>query len=314
MIWLSYVEKIKENNVNYIELIQKTINYIDENIQEEISVDILAKIAGFSTYHYYRVFNSFMGLSVMEYVTKRKLQFALFELNNGKKIVDIAMNYGFQTHAGFTKAFKRCFGYPPSLYRIHSPVGLPQKIDLSKLLTNKQGGIVMQPKIIEKSSFKVVGYEFKNNLRNSQHTRDIPAFWSQRGLNDIEWEMNLYSALKPPQHGEYCICINTNMNTDDYSFLLGVGVVNYKLVTDDMYQLEVPSATYAVFTTPLVDETDFVDSILGTWKYILEEWFPNSGYEIDDAKYDFEYYSEHCHSWQYEKINMDIFIPIKSKV
>lgn len=300
--------------MNYIELIQKTIDYIDENIQEEISVDTLAKIAGFSTYHYYRVFSGFVGISVMGYVTKRKLQFALFELNEGKKIVDIAMNYGFETHAGFTKAFKRSFGYPPSLYRIHSPIGVPQKINLSILKTNKMGGVVMQPKIIEKLTFKVVGYEFKNNLKDTLHTRDIPAFWSQRGLSDGASETKLYAALNPPKHGEYCICINSNMYTDDFSYLLGVGVENFDLANGDMYRLEVPTATYAVFTTPSVDKKDFVNSIQGTWKYILEEWFPNSGYEIDDDKYDFEYYDEHCHTWEYEKISMEIYVPIKSKI
>ncbi len=68
-----------------------------------------------------------------------------------------------------------------------------------------------------------------------------------------------------------------------------------------------------VFTTPSVEEQDFVNSIQGTWKYILEEWFPNSGYEIDDAKYDFEFYDEHCHAFEYEKIYMEIYVPIKTK-
>ncbi|HEX2947475.1 MAG TPA: AraC family transcriptional regulator [Clostridia bacterium] len=299
--------------MNYIELIQKTIDYIDENIQDEISVDALARVAGFSTYHYYRVFNSFVGLSVMEYVLRRKLQFALFELNNGKKIIDIAMNYGFETHAGFTKAFKRCFGYPPSLYRVHSPAGIPQRIILENLLANKMGGVVMQPKIIEKPAFKVVGYEFKNNLKNTLHTRDIPAFWAQRGLTDGECETKLYNYLNPPKHGEYCICINADVNTDSFSYLLGVAVDNFDSAREDMYKLEVPEATYAVFTSPAVDENDFVDSIQGTWKYILQEWFPASGYEIDDGKYDFEYYDEHCHTSEYEKISMEIYVPIKPR-
>jgi AraC family transcriptional regulator len=299
--------------MDYVELIQKTIDYIDDNIQEEITVDKLASMAGFSTYHYYRIFSSFVGYSVMEYVTKRKLQFALLELQDGKKIIDVAINFGFETHAGFTKAFKRCLGYPPSLYRLHAPKNLPSKIILSKLITNKTGGIIMEPKIIEKDSFKIVGYEFKNNLKNILHTRDIPAFWSQRGLSDGTCETKLYETLKPPKHGEYCICINTNMETDDFSYLLGVGVDDFKLATDDMYQLEIPSGTYAVFTSTPVDEADFVPSIQGTWKYILEDWFPTSGYEIDDTKYDFEYYDEHCHTWEYKKISMEIYIPIKLK-
>lgn len=300
--------------MDYVKLIQKTIDYIDDNIHEEITVNKLASISGFSTYHYYRVFSSFVGLSVMEYVTKRKLQFALFELQQDKKIIDVAMDYGFETHGGFTKAFKRIFGYPPSLYRLHAPKNLPPKIILSKLIINKTGGIIMEPKIIKRDSFKVVGYEFKNNLKNILHTRDIPAFWSQRGLSDGNCETKLYSALKPTRHGEYCICINTNVDTDDFSYILGVGVEDYELATDDMYKLEIPSATYAVFTTPLVNEEDFVSSIQGTWKYILEEWFPTSGYEIDDTKLDFEYYDERCHPMEYEKITMEIYIPIKPKL
>lgn len=73
--------------MDYIELIQKTIDYIDANKQEEITVDKLAQIEGFSTYHYYRVFSSVVGLSVMEYVEKRKFQSDLYELNNGKRVI-----------------------------------------------------------------------------------------------------------------------------------------------------------------------------------------------------------------------------------
>ncbi|MCM1989477.1 effector binding domain-containing protein [Oceanirhabdus seepicola] len=300
--------------MSYIELIQKTIDYIDVNIKETISVDILASIAGFSTYHYYKVFNSIVGQSVMGYVTKRRLQFAMFEIQNGRKITDVAMDYGYETHAGFTKAFKKCFNYPPSMYRIHSPKRLPPKIDLLKIVTNKTGGIIMQPKIIERSPFKVIGFEFKNNLKDTLHTRDVPAFWSQRGLGNGQCEKKLYATLNPPKHGEYCICINTDMETDEFSYILGVGVDNFDLATDDMYKLELPAATYAVFTTPAVDNNDFVNSIQGTWKYIIEEWFPTSGYEIDEDKFDFEYYDERCHPWEYDKVSMEIQIPVKLKV
>jgi len=297
--------------MSYIELIQKTIDYIDENVREKISIDDLASISGFSKYHFYRVFNSIVGFTVMQYVTKRKLQFALFDLQNDKKIIDVAMKYGFETHAGFTKSFKKSFGYPPHLYRLHAPKSLPQKVDLQKLVLINTGGIIMQPKIIEKKSFKVVGYEFPNNYKNVLHTRDIPAFWSQRGLDDGKSESKLYTTLNPPKHGEYCMCIKTNMETDDFSYFLGVGVDTFNKATEDMSQLEIPSATYAVFTTPEVEKKDFVKSIQGTWKYILEEWFPSSGYEFDDDKFEYEYYDEHCHPWEYDKLSMQIYIPIK---
>lgn len=299
--------------MDYIDLIQNTIDYIDDNIGEKITVDKLAEIAGFSTYHYYRVFHSFIGIPVMEYVTRRKLQYALSELSDNKKIFDIALDLGFETHAGFTKAFKKCFGYTPSFYRLHAPIGFPQKVDLKKIKTNKIGGIVMQPKIINRDSFKIVGYEFKTTLRNNAHSRDIPAFWDQCNIEGKE--AHLYSTQNSPRHGEYGICVNTNMETDEFSYILGIEVTNFNQATDEMCTLEIPTATYAVFTTPTVASNDdsFVSSIKGTWKYILEEWFPNSGYEIDDSKLDFEFYDERCHPWEYEKICMDIYIPIKKR-
>lgn len=136
-------------------LIQQVIDYIDNQIKEEIHPENLAKLIGYSPYHFYRIFQQTTGYTVMDYVQKRKLQFALFELLQGKKIIDIAFEYGFKTHAGFTKAFKRCFGSPPSLYKLHCPVSLPQKLDLNSLHQKKTGGIVLQPKIISKPLLKL---------------------------------------------------------------------------------------------------------------------------------------------------------------
>ncbi|MCD8508589.1 MAG: AraC family transcriptional regulator [Bacillus sp. (in: Bacteria)] len=295
--------------MNYVRLIQEALDYIDKNILHDITVESLARKAGFSTYHYYRVFASIVGLPVMEYVTRRKLQYALYDLRNGKKVLDVALTYGYKTHAGFTKAFKKAFGYPPNFYRTHAPIGMPQRIDLIKLQKNKTGGIIMQPKIMERDAFKIVGYEFKTTLRNNAHSRDIPAFWNKCNIEGKE--AKLYNTQNPPKHGEYGICVNTNMETDEFSYVLGVEVTDFDNALAEMYLLEVPAATYAVFTTPPVIDGEFVDSIKGAWKYILEEWFPNSGYVIDDRKLDFEFYDERCHPWEHEKFSMEIHVPIK---
>ena len=105
-------------------------------------------------------------------------------------------------------------------YRLHAPVGFPQKVDLMKIKINKIGGIIMQPKIVNKDSFKIVGYEFKTTLRNNAHSRDIPAFWDQCNIEGKE--AHLYKTQNPPIHGEYGICINTNMETDEFSYVLGI--------------------------------------------------------------------------------------------
>ncbi|MEG0774995.1 effector binding domain-containing protein [Clostridium sp.] len=297
--------------MNYTDIIQNTLNYIDDHITEKLFAEELAKLAGFSTYHFYRVFRNLVGITIMTYVTRRKLQYALYELSIGGKVLDTALNYGFETHAGFTKAFKKHFGYAPNFYRIHAPISLPQKVDLKKLKENNIGGIIMEPKIMIKESFKIVGYEFKTTLKDNAHSRDIPAFWDKCGTGDTE--RILYSSQNTVRHGEYGICVNTNPDSEEFSYLLGVEVSDFGNVKQDMFSIQVPSATYAVFTTPAVEDKDFVASIEGTWRYILEDWFPSSNYEIDDSKLDFEFYDERCHPWEYEKVSMDIYVPVIKK-
>jgi AraC family transcriptional regulator len=93
-------------------IIQNTLDTIDNRITENITPQELAKACGYSTSRYNRIFSSAMGITLMAYVTRRKLQYALFDLSCGEKIIDIAFKYGFETHAGFTRAFKSVSGIP----------------------------------------------------------------------------------------------------------------------------------------------------------------------------------------------------------
>lgn len=294
-------------------LLQQVIDYIDEHIKEEINPVELATLVGYSPYHFYRIFDKHTGYTVMNYVQKRKLQFALYELVQGKKIIQIALDYGFETHSGFTKAFKKCFGSPPSLYKLHCPISLPQKLDLLSLRQKQTGGIVMQPKIIQKEAFDIAGKTFESYMEKVSYTRDAPAFWEQRISADEAIERTLYNLLSPKKHGEYCINISGTELKDSFTYLFAVNYNQDTYLPKELTKLKIPAATYAVFRTPLVEVEQFVHSIKGTWQYILEDWLPKSHYEVDENVYDFEYYDEHCHDWLYEKIFMEIYLPIKRR-
>lgn len=249
----------------------------------------------------------------MDYVLKRKLQYALYDLAQGEKVIQIALDYGFETHSGFTKAFKKCFGSPPSLYRLHCPISLPQKLNLLSLREKKVGGIVMQPKIVQKPAFYIAGKTFESTIKNISYTRDAPAFWNQRISSDEAIESTLYEALSPEKHGEYCINLNNEDLADRFTYLFAVNYEQHIQLPTRLTKLQIPDTTYAIFKTPLVTVEQFVSSIKGTWQYILEDWLPQSLYEVDETSYDFEYYDEHCHDWEYEKIYMEIYLPIKEK-
>lgn len=100
-----------------VQSMNQVLKYIDEHLEEMLTIEMLAKVAGYSEYHFIRVFKECMNTTVMEYVCKRRLIKASEEILLGAKIIDIAMKYGWQSHSGFTKAFKKEFGFYPSLLR-----------------------------------------------------------------------------------------------------------------------------------------------------------------------------------------------------
>lgn len=100
------------------EAIQKTLNHIEEQISEEIKIEELAEIAELSLFYYQRLFTRLVKKPVREYIKLRRLARACGVLRNKqKRILDIAIDYGFSSHETFTRAFKDTYGITPAEYR-----------------------------------------------------------------------------------------------------------------------------------------------------------------------------------------------------
>lgn len=98
--------------------IQKTTYYIETHLDDELSGELLAKVAGYSHYHFCRIFKLNMGESVLSYTTRLRLQRASREVSRGQKsMIEIALDAGYQTPTGFLKAFKKQFGSTPTEYK-----------------------------------------------------------------------------------------------------------------------------------------------------------------------------------------------------
>ena len=91
--------------------------YIDEHIEEKLSLNDIANYLGYSPFYVSRIFSQIMGISIVSYVRMRKLQFAFSSLQKSKTILEVAYQYGFESHEGFTRSFKRFFGFSPKVIK-----------------------------------------------------------------------------------------------------------------------------------------------------------------------------------------------------
>jgi AraC family transcriptional regulator len=298
---------------DYYIQIQRTIEFIEANMSDYLSLTKLAQIACFSEYHFHRVFQTMVGDPVMDYVRKRRLARAAYQIaHTDKRLIEIALDCGFQSHENFTRAFKKMFEITPIAYRkqgIRTP--LYSKADVLQRKFNPYlGGIRMDFSLVTKPAFKWIGYELKTTSTEGRNLQEIPAFWSaylqgNKGANIP----NRVHAESPVELG---ICTDFNMETGDFTYLIGMEVAHFEGVPADLVSREFPEAKYAVFTTPKVTPDQFIPSIQNTWKAIFEEWFPHSGYEHAGG-IEFELYDERCHAHKNELVQMDIYIPIKEK-
>ena len=151
----------------YKEVIQDSIDYIEDNLKCEISAQELSERAGFSVFHYYRLFRIAVGFPVMQYILRRRLLNAIYEIECGNKMIDTALLYGFETHAGFYKAFAREFGCTPTQYLKLHRVKKPYRINIFKeehiMVTHKKAAEILKNWGLEKESISDIYYDGSGN-------------------------------------------------------------------------------------------------------------------------------------------------------
>ncbi|MBN2815561.1 MAG: AraC family transcriptional regulator [Campylobacterales bacterium] len=137
----------------YIESVYKVVFYIEKHYNENLTLEELSKVAGFSKYHFHRIFKSVMQENVADYVRKIRLQNTLSKLKTKKSITDIAMESGYETNASFSKAFKKRFGTSPR--------------EFSKKLKIQKGESMLEPKIVQMDPIEVLFVRKRGDYKES---------------------------------------------------------------------------------------------------------------------------------------------------
>jgi len=302
--------------MKYTQTLQIALDYIEDNIKNELSADMVAEKAGYSAYHFSRVFKETIGISMMTYVTWRRLQYALYDLSCGKKIVDVAMDYNFETHGGFTKAFVRWFGFPPSLCRLRLTVKPPEKANIEMIKNKFGGGNAMNPHIIELTPFAVVGYPSSHTKADMKRTADAPTFWNTINLDYGNILTKLYEIFPNSKHCEISMCYDVDESKGEFTYMLGRGIDNpndLENIQPDMTRVDITGGLYAIFSTQPVADS-YIQAAQDTWNEIFLHWLPQSEFEYDETRQDFEYHDHRDHGWYFGgKLQIDICIPIRQR-
>lgn len=259
--------------MNTLTQMNKAMRYIEQNLMGEIEFDEMSRIACCSEYHFRRMFSFLSGMPLGEYIRRRKLSIAAVLLNEeDNKIIDIALQLGYNSPDAFSKAFQAMHGISPSSVKKGNII-IKAFPPMTFQLTIK-GGNEMDYRIIEKDAFKIVGLKKRITLVFEGVNHQMDSVLQSLTADKIK-ELKSLCDIEPK--GILSVSANFSERTVEGSELdQYIGVATTKQATDKWDVLEVDAASWAVFT--VVGE--FPKALQDTWARIYAEWFPTSGYEL----------------------------------
>lgn len=265
--------------MDWLDAMNRAVEYLEANITEKLDIEKVANIASSSTFHFQRMYHMITGVTVAEYIRRRRLTLAAQDILSGKKIIEVAYRYAYETPEAFTKAFGKMHGISPSAAR-EPGANLKAYPKLSFHISIK-GDKDMNYKIVNKGSFTVAGKQRRITMVDGEHFIQVPKFWDDcQKDGSYQW-----ISSKAGKLGVLGIC--KDFGKDEFNYLVGVEEIKDSL-PKGYVSATIPTATWAVFES--------VGSLPGamqdTIRRIYSEWFPATGYQHNCCAPALEVYPE----------------------
>jgi AraC family transcriptional regulator len=256
--------------MNPLHNFNQALTYIEEHLDGEIDLSQVANRACCSQYHFTRTFTFLAGISLTEYIRRRRMSLAAIQLRNSKaRVIDIAVQYGYSSADAFSRAFAAVHGVPPSQSRDANLKAYPK---MSFQLTI-QGGEDMNYRIVTKQAFQIVGVKRRVRLVYRGINPEIAAMFASLEADTIATIKEL-SNSEPS--GLIQATANFSEDREEGSFIDHyIGAATTKPAPAEMETLQVPACEWAVFAT----QGPFPSTMQSVWPRIYTEWFPSSGYQ-----------------------------------
>ena len=271
--------------MDWIQGIQRAIDYVEAHITEEIDFEEAAKQAYSSSFHFQRVFGILCGMPLGDYIRMRRLSLAGEELSKGNvKIIDIALKYGYDTPESFSRAFTRFHGIAPSEAKHSGNVKIFTPLSVKLTLT---GGNKMNYRIEKRDAFQVVCKRKRvGKPQSANATGDITAMWREFGADGTMERLIACLPKDPVMKGLLGICFSSELDSKQFPYGIGVEYDGRK-VDGDLEVVTIPANTYAVFTS----KGKMPDAFIDTYHRIVTEFFPQSSQYEYAENVEFEVYS-----------------------
>lgn len=291
--------------MDWIQGIQRAIDYVEANITEEIDYEEVAKQAYSSSFHFQRVFGILCGFSLGDYIRMRRLSLAGEELSRGSaKIIEVALKYGYDTPESFSRAFTRFHGIAPSEAKRSGNVKIFTPLSVKLTLT---GGRKMDYRIEKREAFQVVCKRKRVEKPESENvSREISALWQQCAVDGTMERLVACLPENPVMKGLLGICFSSELDAKQFPYGIGVEY-DGRNVDNDLEVITIPASTYAVFTS----KGRMPDAFIETYHRVVTEFFPQSAQYEYAENVEFEVYSSA--NTQDPNYQCEIWIAVKEK-
>lgn len=267
-----------------MDTIQELLDYIEDHLQADVSLDTLAKQFCYSKYHLSKLFTNIVGISIHTYIQRRRLsEAAKLLIQSDLSIMELALCFGYETQQSFTKAFKEAYKCTPHAYRkrnSYQPIQVPYHIKKREIETQ----CMIKVSVEDREEMTLVGYRkntgfgffvigicwhklhaHKHKILNRKEPHAL------LGLNDYtNW--NLF--------GEH---------QSAFDYVAGAEVTKVDVLPKGMEAITLPASRYLVVHLHAYSQ----DSLQSISEYMYQTYLPQTTYLLNEhARYDFAIYNE----------------------
>lgn len=279
--------------MEWLKNLSDAIDYIEQHLDKEISYEEAAQIACCSTYYFQRMFTYVAGITLADYIRRRRMSQAAFDLQRtDMKVLDVALTYGYTSPTSFNRAFQSVHGITPTAAKhmgntLQAYPPITFKVETS-------GGKVMAYHITEKEAFRIVGTRVPLVEDMQENHKNVPNFW-MRTLQDTTFHDICQLSKNEPK-----TVLGVSVYENPLDIYYYIAAVSDGATPKGMYAYEIPAATWVVFSS----DGYFKESVQSIFQRFYKEWLLFSGYEYAELP-DIEVYpvmegkvtSGYCEVW-----------------